>query len=99
MPDDGDQRPQGPPEESPQGQGGQPEYRVYRSRRGIFSRLRGSDVPKSGDAAAAGGPGGAPVGPGQPGDPDEPGRKTYGRGHREGPSLPPLKLPWKRREE
>jgi LCP family protein required for cell wall assembly len=108
MPDDGDQRPQGPPEESPQGQGGQPEYRVYRSRRGIFSRLRGGDLPAGDDAGpAAGGPGdsaggGRGDGPGRSGrpvDPDEPGRKNYGRGHRDGPSLPPLKLPWKRREE
>jgi LCP family protein required for cell wall assembly len=85
MPDDGDQRPQGPPEESPQGQGGQPEYRVYRSRRGIFGRLKGGDVPKSGDAPRPAA--------------DEPGRTNYGRGHRDGPSLPPLKLPWKKREE
>jgi LCP family protein required for cell wall assembly len=105
MPDDGDQRPQGPPEESPRGQGGQPEYRVYRSRRGIFSRLRGGDVPKSDDAAGSGGrgeerpPGYVPGGPGRPGGADEPGRTNYGRGHREGPSLPPLKLPWKKREE
>ena len=31
--------------------------------------------------------------------PDEPGRTNYGSGRRGGPSLPPLKLPWKRREE
>jgi LCP family protein required for cell wall assembly len=107
MPDDGDQRPQGPPEESPKGQGDQPEYRVYRSRRGIFSRLRGSDVPKSDDAAAGGagagrgrgGVGDGGPGPARPGRPDEPGRTNYGSGHREGPSLPPLKLPWKKREE
>lgn len=101
MPDDGDQRPQGPPEESPREQGGQPEYRVYRSRRGILSRLKGGDLPKSDDAGAGagGGRGGAPGGPGRPGGPDEPGRTNYGRGHREGPRLPPLKLPWKRREE
>lgn len=104
MPDDGDQRPQGPPEKSPQGQGGQPEYRVYRSKRGIFSRLRGSDLPKSEDPGAAAGAGGAGRGlggdgGGSPGGPDEPGRRNYGRGHREGPSLPPLKLPWKKREE
>jgi LCP family protein required for cell wall assembly len=86
MPDDGDQRPQEPPEQRPSGE---PEYRVYRSRRGIFSRLKGSDVPKS-DADD-------PIKP-----PDEAGRTNYGRGHRDGPSipsLPPLKLPWKRREE
>ena len=45
MPDDGEQRPQGPPDERPEGQ---PDYKVYRSRRGIFSRLkRGGDVPRS----------------------------------------------------
>ncbi|MBN9624089.1 MAG: LCP family protein, partial [Actinobacteria bacterium] len=106
---DGDQRPPEPPEErperpSPERPSGQPEYRVYRSRRGIFSRLRGSDLPKSDDAAGAGagtaGFGGAGAGgPGRPGGPDEPGRTNYGRGHREGPQLPPLKMPWKRREE
>ncbi len=102
MPDDGDQRPQGPPEESPKGQSGQPEYRVYRSRRGIFSRLRGGDMPKSDDAAAAAGGGrgaAGDVGRGGSGGPDEPGRTNYGRGHREGPHLPPIKMPWKRREE
>jgi LCP family protein required for cell wall assembly len=96
MPDDADQRPQGPPEESPQGQEGQPEYRVYRSRRGIFSR--GGDVPKSDDAAGAGrGAGGG--GPSRPGGPDDAGRTNYGRGGRGGPHLPQVKLPWKRREE
>jgi len=93
LPNDGDKRPPEPPE-------GQPEYRVYRSRRGIFSRLRGSDIPKSDDAAGAGGGrGAAPGAPGQPGGPDEPGRTNYGSGRREGPHLPPIKLPWKRREE
>ena len=33
MPDDGDQRPQGPPE-----------YKVYRARRGLFSRLKSADL-------------------------------------------------------
>jgi LCP family protein required for cell wall assembly len=97
LPNDGDKRPPEPPEQP----SGQPEYRVYRARRGIFSRLKGGDVPKSGDAAAGGGGGrgGAPGAPGGPGGPDEPGRTNYGPGHREGPHLPPLKLPWKRREE
>ena len=100
MPDD-DQRPQGPPEERPDGQ---PEYKVYRSRRGIFSRLKGGDLPRpEGAEPGAGGAGGGAGGPGGPGSPpDEPGRTDYGRGHRQGPSLPtipPLKLPWKRREE
>ncbi len=97
MPDDGDQRPQGPPEQQPHGE---PEYRVYRSRRGIFSRLRGSDLPKSGDAGAGAAGGGAGAGgPGGPDLPEEPGRRNYGRGHREGPHLPPLQMPWKRRGE
>jgi len=102
MPDDGEKRPQGPPDERP---AGRPDYKVYRSRRGIFSRLKGGgDVPRS-DAEGAGA--GAGVGDrgdrgdrGRPGGPpEEPGRTNYGRGRREGPSLPPLKLPWKRREE
>ncbi len=83
MPDDGDQQPQEPPEQP----SGQPDYRVYRSRRGIFSRLRGSDIPKSDEPDR-----------GQTA-PDEPGRTNYGGGRREGPHLPPIKLPWKRREE
>jgi LCP family protein required for cell wall assembly len=99
MPEDGEKRPQGPPEGRPEGQ---PDYKVYRSRRGIFSRLKGGgDVPRSEEAQpGAGGAGRGTGGPGRPGSPpDEPGRTNYGRGHREGPSLPPLKLPWKRREE
>lgn len=36
MPDDGAQRPEGPPE-----------YNVYRSRRGLLSRLRSGDMPRS----------------------------------------------------
>jgi LCP family protein required for cell wall assembly len=97
MPDDGEQRPQEPPEERPQGA---PDYKVYRSKRGIFSRLKGRDVPKSDDAGAAGGAGGGSGGgvPGAPELPDEPGRSNYGRGHREGPHLPEIKMPWKRRE-
>jgi LCP family protein required for cell wall assembly len=94
MPDDGEQRPQEPPD-----------YKVYRSKRGIFSRLKGGGLPKSGDEGAAGGsagsggPGG-PERPGGPAAPDESGRTNYGGGRRpEGPSLPPFKLPWKRREE
>ncbi len=100
MPDD-EQRPQGPSNERPDGQ---PDYKVYRSRRGVFSRLKGGDLPRSGEAEpGAGGIGGGARGPGSPGSPpDEPGRTDYGRGHRQGPSLPslpPLKRPWKRREE
>jgi len=83
MPDD-EQRPPGPPNERP---AGQPDYKVYRARRGVFSRLkRGGDVPRSESA------------PPRQDAADEPGRTNYGRGHRERPSLPPLKLPWKRRE-
>ena len=93
MADDGEQRPQGAPD-----------YKVYRSKRGIFSRLKGGDVPRSEDAdpGAAGGGGGVGGGsgrPGGPGAPDEPGRTNYGRGGgREGPHLPDFKLPWKGRE-
>jgi LCP family protein required for cell wall assembly len=85
MPDD-EQRPQGPPEQQPPEQ---PDYKVYRSRRGIFSRLKGSgDVPRSE----------SPPGPRK--DADAPGRTNYGSGgRRQGPSLPPIKLPWKRRGE
>jgi LCP family protein required for cell wall assembly len=87
MPDDGDQRPPEPPEK-------RPEYKVYRSRRGLLGRLRGGgDVPRSDQPPAAGGV------PGAPELPDEPGRRNYGSGRPEGPHLPPLKLPWKRREE
>jgi LCP family protein required for cell wall assembly len=108
MPDDGDQRPPEPPEQSPDGgpdarPEGQPDYKVYRARRGLFSRLRGGgDVPRSdaGSGAGSGGRGGSGGGvPGAPELPDEPGRRNYGSGRPEGPHLPPLKLPWKRREE
>ena len=96
MPDE-EQRPQGPPDDQPErGPQGQPDYKVYRSKRGIFSRLKGGgDVPRSEESP----PGGGEIG-GLP--PDEPGRTDYGRGSGRGPSLPsvpPLKLPWKRREE
>jgi LCP family protein required for cell wall assembly len=75
MADDGEQRPQGAPD-----------YKVYRSKRGIFSRLKGGDVPKPDEAP--------------PPAPDEPGRTNYGRGGgREGPHLPDFKLPWKGREK
>jgi LCP family protein required for cell wall assembly len=88
MPDDGEQRPPEPPEQ-------RPEYKVYRSRRGLLSRLRGSrDVVPHSDSPPEGG--GVP---GAPELPDEPGRRNYGSGRPEGPHLPPLKLPWKRREE
>jgi LCP family protein required for cell wall assembly len=41
MPDDGQQRPPEPPERPPE----PPEYNVYRSRRGLLSRLRGAEIP------------------------------------------------------
>src|SRR5215475_12217903 len=76
MADDGEQRPQGAPD-----------YKVYRSKRGIFSRLKGGDVPKSGDDEALAPPH------------DEPGRTNYGGGGgRERPHMPDFKLPWKSRE-
>jgi LCP family protein required for cell wall assembly len=93
MADDGEQRPQGAPD-----------YKVYRSKRGIFSRLKGGDVPRSEDAdpgagAAGGGAGAGGPGGGSGAPPDEPGRTNYGRGGgREGPHLPEFKLPWKGRE-
>jgi hypothetical protein len=61
MPDDGQQRPPEPPEGRPE----PPEYNVYRSRRGLLSRLRGAEIPSFGKRdRAEGGPGG----PGPPGD-------------------------------
>ena len=60
MPDDGEQRPQGPPD-----------YKVYRSRKGLFSRLRSADL--SGLRERAKLPGKRPEGDR---DPDrEPGRR------------------------
>src|ERR1700750_797201 len=37
MSPDGEQRPPGPPEN-------EPEYKIYRSRKGLFSRLKGADL-------------------------------------------------------
>jgi LCP family protein required for cell wall assembly len=103
VPNDGDKRPPEPPEDRPERPSGQPEYRVYRARRGIFSRLRGNDVPRSEDAAGGAGAAGAGSGRGAEGGrggaPDEPGRTNYGRGGGGGPHLPPIKIPWRRREE
>jgi LCP family protein required for cell wall assembly len=102
MADDAEQRPQEPPDQRPDGA---PEYKVYRARRGLFSRLRGGKDLSRGGADAGGGAGsgasGVPGGgvPGAPDLSDEPGRRNYGRGRPAGPHLPPLKLPWKRREE
>src|SRR4051794_208836 len=81
MPDDGQQRPPEPPEGRPE----PPEYNVYRSRRGLLSRLRGAQLPRLGkkDRAepGAGGPGErGPGGPGRPGD-----RWSW--------------LPWRKRDE
>ncbi len=56
MPDDGQQRPPEPPEGRPE----PPEYNVYRSRRGLLSRLRGAEIPGRGKDRAepgAGAPG------------------------------------------
>ena len=66
MPDDGQQRPPEPPEGRPE----PPEYNVYRSRRGLLSRLRGAELPSLGKKEpGAGGPGDrGPGGPGRPGD-------------------------------
>jgi LCP family protein required for cell wall assembly len=44
MSPDGEQRPPEPPEQ-------QPDYKVYRSRRGLFSRLKGADLSALGDRA------------------------------------------------
>jgi LCP family protein required for cell wall assembly len=80
MPDDGQQRPPEPPERRPE----PPEYNVYRSRRGLLSRLRGAEIPglgKKDRGAEAGGPGDrGPGGPGRPGD-----RWSW--------------LPWRKRDE
>jgi LCP family protein required for cell wall assembly len=59
MPDDGSQQPPERPEQPPE----PPEYNVYRQRKGLFSRLRGAELPKR-DAGAAAGAGGADRGPG-----------------------------------
>jgi LCP family protein required for cell wall assembly len=107
MPDDSEQRPPEPPEQRPDGPSegrpqGAPEYKVYRSRRGLLGRLRGGGLGggDSPDPGAAGGGAGSGGGvPGAPELPDEPGRRNYGSRRPEGPHLPPLKLPWKRREE
>ena len=44
MTPDGEQRPPEPPEY-------QPEYKVYRSRKGLFSRLKGADLSSLRDHA------------------------------------------------
>jgi LCP family protein required for cell wall assembly len=104
MPDDSEQRPPEPPEQPPDGpsQGrpeGAPDYKVYRSRRGLLGRLRGGGLPRGDepDAGATGGGAGGGGVPGAPEVPDEPGRRNYGSRRPEGPHLPPLKMPWKRR--
>jgi LCP family protein required for cell wall assembly len=81
-PNDGEQRPQGTPD-----------YKVYRSRRGLFSRLRGGgEMPRSDAGDQGAGRGGSSV-------PDEPGRRNYGPGDRERHGLPVFKLPWRRRKD
>jgi LCP family protein required for cell wall assembly len=59
MPDDDQQR----PDDGPKGQPEPPEYNVYRSRRGLLSRLRGTEIPGKKDRAEGDGPGGR-----EPGD-------------------------------
>jgi LCP family protein required for cell wall assembly len=54
MPDDGQQRPPEPPERPPE----PPEYNVYRSRRGLLSRLRGAEIPGRKKDQGGGGSGG-----------------------------------------
>jgi LCP family protein required for cell wall assembly len=79
MADDGQQRPPEPPSQPPE----PPEYNVYRSRRGLLSRLRGAEIPSlKKDRVAGGGAGGR--GPGdrwswlpwrrgeEPGEPERP---------------------------
>src|SRR4051795_2314480 len=63
MPDDGEQRPSGPPA-----------YKVYRSRRSIFSRLKSADLSRLRERAKL--PGKRPGGPGkEPRREREPGRR------------------------
>jgi len=69
MADDGEQRSQGPPD-----------YKVYRSRRGIFSRLRKPDLSALRERDWRG-----PKLPKRPGRPDRPGRER--RPHRPRPAL------------
>lgn len=68
MPDESQQRPPEPPERPP----GPPEYNVYRSRRGLLSRLRGAEVPslKKDRGEGRGGPGDGGRGPGSRGPRD-----------------------------
>lgn len=61
MPDDGEQRPQGPPD-----------YKVYRSRRGLLSRLRSPDLSRLRERAKLPAPGRGKDGQESPGGPDEP---------------------------
>jgi LCP family protein required for cell wall assembly len=56
MPDDEQQQPPEPPERPP----GPPEYNVYRSRRGLLSRLRGAEIPSFRKDRGAGEGGGRP---------------------------------------
>jgi len=61
MPDDGQQRPPEPPERPPEPPGRSqepPEYNVYRSRRGLLSRLRGAEIPGLSKDRGEGGGGG-----------------------------------------
>ncbi len=66
MPDEGQQRPPEPPERPQE----PPEYNVYRSRRGLLSRLRGAEIPSLKKDRGGGdrGPGGGGAGGSGPGD-------------------------------
>lgn len=82
MPDDGEQRPQGPPD-----------YKVYRSRRGLLSRFRPPDLSGLKDRAKLPSPGREDEREGPPGTPP-PGRRRRRRAP--GAPRPPLRrvLKW-----
>ncbi len=75
MPNDGEQRPSGPPD-----------YKVYRSRRGLFSRLKSADLSGLRERAKLPGK--------RPGSPDEPPPREPKRRERQRPGRP--RPPWKR---
>jgi len=75
MPNDGEQRPSGPPD-----------YKVYRSRRGLFSRLKSADLAGLRERAKLPGKRSQP--------PGEPPRRERKRGDRHLPGAP--RPPWKR---
>lgn len=83
MPDDGEQRPSGPPD-----------YKVYRSRKGFLSRLRSPDLSRLRGGSKP--PGKKPPrGPGDPGDGERsPGRKRRERTPGRGGVTPKRVLKW-----